>query len=144
MSNSRMRAPALAGVATVRGARGAPGPTLIRARGTMNEPTSMPAPLAILAEVSSDAGRDLRGGQLSYIDVDIPPRAFDGVARAEDRSRDEDRSDEPGGGEQERVPLPGSIPPTARPKDGRYSGGADSPTGTVAALSLMGAALSSV
>src|SRR5215211_8956937 len=64
MSNARMRAPALAGVATVRGARGAPGPTLIRARGTMNEPTSVPAPRAILAEVSSDAGRDPHGGQL--------------------------------------------------------------------------------
>src|SRR4028119_767844 len=63
-SNSRMRAPALAGVATVRGARGAPGPTPMRARGTMNEPTSVPAPLAILAEVSSDAGRDLRGEQV--------------------------------------------------------------------------------
>ncbi len=62
MSNSRMRAPALAGVATVRGARGAPGPTLIRARGTMNEPTSMPTPRAILAEVSSDVGRAVTVG----------------------------------------------------------------------------------
>jgi len=67
MSNSRMRAPALAGVATVRGARGAPGPTLIRARGTMNEPTSVPAPRAILAEVSSDAGRAPPDGQLMWI-----------------------------------------------------------------------------
>src|SRR3954463_1768161 len=39
-----MRAPTLAGVATVRGARGAPGPTYTRARGTKNEPTSVPAP----------------------------------------------------------------------------------------------------
>jgi hypothetical protein len=68
MSNSRMRAPALAGVATVRGARGAPGPTLRWARGTMNEPTSVPAPRAILAEVSSDAGRDPHGGQLLWRD----------------------------------------------------------------------------
>jgi hypothetical protein len=58
-SNSRMRAPALAGLATVRGARGAPGPAFLRARGTKNEPTSMPAPRAILAEVSSDVGRAL-------------------------------------------------------------------------------------
>src|SRR3954469_17345469 len=39
-----MPAPTLAGVATVRGARGAPGPTYTRARGTKNEPTSEPAP----------------------------------------------------------------------------------------------------
>ena len=66
MSNSRMRAPALAGLATVRGARGAPDPTLIRARGTMNEPTSVPTPHAILDEVSSDVGRDRHGGQLLW------------------------------------------------------------------------------
>ena len=58
MSKSRMRAPVLTDVATVRGARGAPGPTLIRARGTMNEPTSVPMPRAILPTVSCDAGRN--------------------------------------------------------------------------------------
>ena len=43
-----MRAPALAGLATVGGARGATGQTKIRARGTKNEPTSGPAsPLTI-------------------------------------------------------------------------------------------------
>ncbi len=42
----------------------------------MNEPTSVPAPLAILAEVSSDAGRDPRGGQLLLLwrDLDVPRR----------------------------------------------------------------------
>jgi hypothetical protein len=42
-SNSRTRAPALAGVAAVWGARGAPGPTDLRARCTKNSPTSSPA-----------------------------------------------------------------------------------------------------
>jgi len=42
-SNSSVRAPGLAPVATVRGARGALGPTDIRACGTKSEPTSMPA-----------------------------------------------------------------------------------------------------
>src|SRR5215210_5312873 len=66
MSNSRMRAPALVGVATVRGARGAPGPTPMRARGTKRGPTSVPAPHHILAEVSSDVDRAPSGGQLLW------------------------------------------------------------------------------
>src|SRR3954466_13888540 len=36
------------GLATVRGAREAPGPTYTRARGTKNEPTSGPAPLSTI------------------------------------------------------------------------------------------------
>src|ERR671920_2561127 len=36
------------GLATVRGAREAPGPTNTRARGTKNEPTSGPAPLSTI------------------------------------------------------------------------------------------------
>src|SRR3712207_5893422 len=75
MSNSRMRAPALAGVATVWGARGAPGPTPMRARGTKRGPTSVPAPHHILAEVSSDVGRAPPGGQL----YSASPRAYDGL-----------------------------------------------------------------
>jgi hypothetical protein len=43
-SNSRMRAPAQAGVATGRGARRAPGSTFLRARSTKDEPTSLPVP----------------------------------------------------------------------------------------------------
>ena len=62
MSKSRMRAPVLTDVATVRGARGAPGPTLMRARSTMNEPTSVPMPHAILTAVSFDEGRNTTVG----------------------------------------------------------------------------------
>src|SRR5919202_73276 len=47
-SKSRMRAPTLVGVATVRGAQRAPGPTHTRARGTKNEPTSGPAPMSTI------------------------------------------------------------------------------------------------
>src|SRR4029453_13956042 len=36
------------GLATVRGAQGAPGPTHTRARGTKTEPTSGPAPLSTI------------------------------------------------------------------------------------------------
>src|SRR5881227_1583306 len=36
------------GLATVRGAQGAPGPTYTRARGTKNEPTSGTAPLSTI------------------------------------------------------------------------------------------------
>src|SRR5829696_3350211 len=80
MSNSRMRAPALVGVATVRGARGDPGPTPMRARGTKRGPTSVPAPHHILAEVSSDVGRAPSGGQLLWLGpgpntgADLPSR----------------------------------------------------------------------
>ena len=77
MSKSRMRAPVLTDVATVRGARGAPGPTLMRARSTMNEPTSVPMPHAILTAVSFDEGRNYYGRQLLWrvkLLVDLPWR----------------------------------------------------------------------
>ena len=57
-----MRAPALTSLRQYGVRVGAPGPTRMRARGTKGEPTSVPAPRHILAEVSSDAGRAPPGG----------------------------------------------------------------------------------
>jgi hypothetical protein len=62
-SNSRIRAPALAGLATVRGVRRAPDPTVMRARGTKTKPISPPPP-ALTIHVSFVVGRPQPVAQL--------------------------------------------------------------------------------
>lgn len=141
MSNSRMRAPALVGLATVRGARGAPGPTLIRARGTMNEPTSMPTSHPTLAEVSSDVGRIVAVGNsllwwawrssppLSSVQRQWAPLPGHGSLRG----RREPPHDGVGSSglvrSSTRSPAPDGVGPQQCPRDGRNP----VPTGTPSA-----------
>src|ERR671912_2732166 len=66
------------GLATVRGAQGALGPTNTRARGTKNEPTSGPAPLSTLDPFQPARVRLGPVGnlyQVSLIRTDEPSRA---------------------------------------------------------------------
>src|SRR3954468_2407391 len=71
------------GLATVRGARDAPGPTYIRARGTKNEPTSGPTPRSTIDPFHPARVRPCPVGNLIAVGTLITERPPHRPARAQ-------------------------------------------------------------